>query len=145
MNETIPAARSLTLRRTFKAPRDRVFAAWTQPEMVREWFAPPPGMTVPDLALDVRVGGAYRVVFRADDGEMTEVAGVYREVRPPERLAYTWRFPGWAADTLVVIEFYARGDETDIVLTHRDFADAEACAAHERGWVMSLNNLARTM
>jgi uncharacterized protein YndB with AHSA1/START domain len=145
MNQTSAATQSLVMRRTFKASRERVFAAWTQPEILREWFAPPPGWTVPDAALDLRVGGAYRIAFRSPEGEISEVSGHIRELQAPERLAYTWTFAGFPADTLVTIEFYDRGEETELVLTHEHFADDAMRDRHEGGWTMSLGNLARTL
>src|ERR1700730_1356455 len=103
MNQTKAATRSLVMRRTLKASRARVFAAWTQPEILREWFAPPPGWTVPEVDLDLRSGGAYRFTFQSPEGDLSEVSGIFREVQPPERLSYTWRFPDFPADTLVTI------------------------------------------
>jgi uncharacterized protein YndB with AHSA1/START domain len=142
MNDVKSATNAkLQIRRTFKAPRARVFAAWTQPEVLKEWFAPPPGWTIPDAEMDVRVGGAYRVTFADPAGGRSAVYGVFREVCAPERLSYTWRGDHVPSDTLVTIDFYDRGQETELVLTHEDFLDETSRERHERGWRMSLANL----
>src|SRR5262245_7391750 len=87
-----PDARpSLTLTRRLNAPPERVYAAWTDPKNLIQWFMPPsvvPGTVQAEM--DLRVGGKYRFSFRKDDGEYFEVGGVYRDVVPNARLVFTW-------------------------------------------------------
>ena len=83
---------SLTLARRLKASPAQVFAAWTKPEKIVQWFGP--AETTPDSVkvydLDVRVGGAFRISFVGNDGEYHEVGGKYLEVVPNERLVFSW-------------------------------------------------------
>lgn len=88
MTETSAATREFTLTRVFKAPREEVFAAWTEPERLARWFGPR-GMSTPlaTISMDLRPGGAWGGTMVADAGEMKRpFAGIYREVVRPERL-----------------------------------------------------------
>jgi len=78
------------LTRVFKAPRDRVYAAWTDPEQMKQWSGPE---EIESLAwkLDTWVGGKWRWDLRTPDGEKMAAFGEYREIRPDEKLVYTWR------------------------------------------------------
>src|SRR2546423_15173898 len=85
---------TLTLRRSFASPREKVFRAWTEPEHLRSWWGPPGYETI-EADVDLRPGGAYRLAMRkAPDGAPFFLTGTYREVLPPERLAYTWTGEG---------------------------------------------------
>src|SRR5918992_4763393 len=84
---------TLELTHRFAAPRERVFAAWTNPDVLRRWWAAAPTWETPVAEVDAREGGAYRLSMRTDEGEVHTVFGEYREVRPPERLADNG---GWA-------------------------------------------------
>ena len=126
----------LEVRRTIRASRQRVFDAWTRPEEMKRWCAPGP-MTNTLADVDLRVGGHYKIRMRAPDGAEHEAEGVYREVDPPKRLAYTWQ---WAtgADaevTLVTVEFIELGDRTEIVLRHSGFSAEKSRDSHEQGWL----------
>src|SRR5512142_2345223 len=96
--------------RTFAASRERVFRAWTQPEQFVRWFGEP-GSTVRIVRFDAREGGEYDI--EGDyQGELWRVKGAWREVRPPERLVFTWR--SWlegsadqgSGDTVVTVELH---------------------------------------
>lgn len=79
--------REIVMTRVFDAPRRLVFDAFTKPELVKQWLLGPPGWTMPVCEIDLRVGGAYRYVWRAADGQKMGMGGVYREIQAPERLA----------------------------------------------------------
>lgn len=79
---------TVDLVRTFDAPRALVWQAWTDPKMMAQWFGPR-GFTIPLCELNVRVGGALRVVMRGPDGNEYPMRGVFLEVAPPERLVFT--------------------------------------------------------
>ncbi len=140
-----PVVPAIVLRRTYKASRERVFAAWTQPEVAAK-FLGPDEVTVPDIQMDVRTGGSYRITMLMADGERWIVRGIYREVRAPERLAMTWRWeeenPADEHDSLLTLEFNELGGETELVLTHEQFMSAESRDRHEHGWAVILDQLA---
>ena len=81
---------TLRLTRVFKAPRDRVYAASTDPEQMKQWSGPE-GSESLAWELDTRVGGKWRWELRTPDGEKMAAFGEYREIRPDEKLVYTWR------------------------------------------------------
>lgn len=83
-----PADRELVLTREIKAPREKLYAAWTQPELLKRWFTPRP-YTTPHAELDVRVGGSNLVVMRDPRGNEFPNHGVYLEVAPNEKLVLT--------------------------------------------------------
>ena len=125
----------LRLEREFKAPPARVFAAFTDPKLLAQWWGPE-GMTCPVCEIDLRVGGRYRTCMRGASSEHW-VSGVYREIVPPRRLAFTWAWEESGArghETIVEIEFAPAGRNTRIVLTHRNFESAESRDKHGHGW-----------
>jgi uncharacterized protein YndB with AHSA1/START domain len=138
---------TLKLRRTFKASREKVFRAWTDPEELKKWWGPEGYVTL-SAEVDPRVGGKYRLGMRKlPDGEIFYLSGIYREVRPPERLVYTWR---WEAkpelgETLVTVEFHEVGRSTEVVLTHELFPTATARDDHNRGWNGCLDRLEKLL
>ena len=93
---------------------------------------------------DVRVGGRYRMVMHAPDGEVHRVGGVFREVIPNKKLVYTWAWESTPErESLVTVEFKPSGHETELVLTHRRFFDTQARDRHQQGWNGSLDRLGR--
>jgi uncharacterized protein YndB with AHSA1/START domain len=146
MSETAtPAVPALVLRRTYNAPRQRVFDAWTKPELVAKFFGPG-DVTVPEIELDPRTGGTYRILMVMPDGERMNVGGTYRDVRPPERLSMTWRWeeddPADEYDTLLTLEFNEVVGGTEVVLTHAQIASVESRDRHADGWGKILDQLA---
>ncbi|MBV8246118.1 MAG: SRPBCC domain-containing protein [Candidatus Eremiobacteraeota bacterium] len=134
---TIPA---LVVHRTYPAPASRVYEAWTRPELVRQWFQPGDN-PITNVEMDVRPGGRYRITFRMQDGEDWTVGGVYREVRAPERLSFTWQWEGDEAEMLVTLEFREQGEATELVLTHERFAEEASRERHGHGWNDGLDKL----
>src|SRR5262245_2601890 len=85
--------REIVMRRAFNAPRSLVFDAWTKPDLLKRWLLGPPGWSMAVCEIDLRVGGAYRFVWRRDnDGHEMGMGGVYQEVVRPERLVATEKF-----------------------------------------------------
>jgi uncharacterized protein YndB with AHSA1/START domain len=144
MTESTTAVPALTLRRRYAAPRERVFAAWTKPEIAAT-FLGPGDVTVPEIQMDVRTGGSYRIMMLMADGEQMIVTGVYREVVAPERLSMTWRWqeddPAEEYDSLLTLEFNELGGETEVVLTHAQLASVDSRDRHEGGWTAILDQL----
>jgi uncharacterized protein YndB with AHSA1/START domain len=99
--------RKIIMTRSFNAPRHRVFEAFTQPDLLRQWLLGPPGWTMPICEVDLRVGGTYRYVWRNDKGVEMIAAGTYREIVAPERIVATETFeppwyPGECTNTLLM-------------------------------------------
>jgi len=91
-----PADRELVLTRLIDAPRAALYRCWTEPQLVKQWFAPKPWET-PIAELDVRAGGASRIVMRGPDGSESAGSGVYLEVIPNEKIVFTDAFSSaWA-------------------------------------------------
>ena len=105
-----PSDNEIRVTRDFGAPRQAVFDAFTRPELVRRWLLGPPGWTMPQCDIDLRVGGAYRYVWQSEaDGSRMAMGGEFREVAAPARLVATERFddawyPGQALDTTEFVE-----------------------------------------
>ena len=141
------AAPVLTIRRTFGAPRARVFAAWTNVEMFRQWFPPEGRLTT--ITWDPREGAAYRVAMLVESGEEWSVRGVFSEVRAPERLAFSFCWeednPALERATFITVELLDRGAQTEMIFTHTGLRDEASRANHEKGWNMSFDNLAGTL
>ena len=108
---TSPGDRDIVVKRDFNAPRDLVFAAYTQPELLRRWFGPH-GYTLAECAIDLRVGGHWRYLVRGDDGSEMVLQGYFREVEPPALLVTTEVF---GEEYIVDVESIAsaRFDESD--------------------------------
>ena len=106
---TTPSEREIAMTRVFDAPRSLVFDAWTKPELLKRWLGVRNGWSLAVCEVDLKVGGAYRFVWRGPDGAEMGMGGVYREIVPPERLVSTEKFddpwyPGEALDTMVLAE-----------------------------------------
>lgn len=142
----VEAKPSLTIRRVYQATPDKVFRAWTDPALMKRWFAPSDAFVVPEVQVDLRVGGRYRIVMKSPDGETHRVGGVYREIRPPERLVFSWAWESAPErESLVTVELKGKGGQTELTLTHEQFADAEARDKHEQGWNGCLDRLPKAI
>ena len=137
------AVETLVIRRHFRAPPERVFAAFTEKALMQAWFGPE-NMTVPHCEVDARVGGKYRVEMHAPSGSVHVVAGEFREIHPPQRLVYTWGWlngAGRGPETVVTLTFVARDGGTDLTLEHAGFLDQDGRDRHGEGWNSSLDAL----
>jgi len=137
---------SLTLKRRFKAPPAKVFAAFTDPEKVKRWMGPGEIQAV-RAESDVRVGGRYRWVMKSPDGKEHDVGGIYREIVPNEKLVFTWAWkvtpPDQPHESLVTVLFKADDGGTLLTLIHERLFDEESRAGHEKGWIGALDKLER--
>jgi uncharacterized protein YndB with AHSA1/START domain len=144
---TPATAEAVIVTRTFTAPREKVFEAWVNPELMARWFCrclqQPPTRV---LEADVRAGGSYRLEVQGD--RLYRGWGTYRDVRPPERLVFTWN---WEhddfKDTLVAVEFRALGESgsTEVTLTHELLPTEKARTEHRSGWRECFDMLARIL
>ncbi len=134
----------MNLSRTFSASRERVFDAWTDPEKVRLWY-PPPDFSIPEIELDARPGGVYRLTMtNAKAGIELQLEGKYREVIVPEKLVFTWvwqRPDGTSPETQVTATFIDLGSQTEVRVCHEFFPDKEMRDQHLGGWTACLGQL----
>jgi uncharacterized protein YndB with AHSA1/START domain len=140
---------AIRLERTFRAGADAVFAAWTNPEMLRLWYGPGADWDTPLAELDPRVGGRLRVAMRDPAGNVFGGGGEYREVDPPRRLVFTWTWdrPEAGEGTQVVeIDFTDNGNgTTTVVMINRGLRDEPSRESHREGWDGSFDNLDRLL
>src|SRR5262245_21083528 len=145
--DTILATNTLRLVRVFDAPRERVFAAWTDPEQFMQWMCPD-GYGLDVCELDARPGGAWRARGYKPGGERFAKSGVYLDVKRPDLLVFTWahhQIEDWSSlrghETTVRVEFRALGKKTELVLTQGPFVDGPSFAGHDSGWKGSFDKL----
>jgi uncharacterized protein YndB with AHSA1/START domain len=100
---TLPTDREVRVTRRFDAPRALVFRALTTPEILKRWLLGPDGWALAVCTIDLRVGGAFRYVWRKPSGREMGMGGVYRAIDPPARLVYTELFDDdWTGGETVV-------------------------------------------
>jgi uncharacterized protein YndB with AHSA1/START domain len=136
---------SLKIVRTFETSPEVVYRAWTNPEVIKKWFAPT-DLTTPIAEVDLKVGGKYRIGMKSPEGELYVATGTYREIMPNEKLRFTWRWetsPSDPSDTLVTVEFKKSGKHAKLVFTHEDFATEELAKEHREGWGGALSKLSK--
>ena len=132
---------TLILKRTISGPRGRVFDAWTSPDLIRRWFCPDESFSVAVAEVDLRVGGAFRIGMQLPDKSVHTARGVYREIKRPEKLVFTWIWDHDPVETLVTLTFNDRGASTEIVLKHEFLQTIEKRDKHAEGWSGCLAHL----
>ena len=140
--------RELVLTRTFNAPRALVFAAWTDPTRVAQWWGPH-GFTTPVCEVDARPGGAIRIHMRGPDGTVYPMTGVYQEVVAPERLVFTSAALDKTGkplfEVLTTVTFAEQGGKTTLTLRARVIKSTAEAAPYlqgmEAGWTQTLERL----
>jgi len=137
---------TLHIQRTFQAPIQAVFDAWTSEEVLRRWFHAAHDWETTEAQVDLRVGGVVRVVMRnPHKDEEYGGGGRYTEVEPPTRLAFTWTWDDRPTATLIEVDFEETEGVTTVRFTHRDLWDEEAVRDHEDGWGKCFDNLERAL
>src|SRR6266480_1050821 len=136
----------LEIRRVIKAPRDRVYAAWTDPAQLKQWFGPE-NVQTRELVADARVGGEFRWDLINSEGEKMTCRGEYRELQPDKKIVFTWQ---WQDDedwenhvSIVTVELDDAGGGTELRLTHEQLPNEESRDGHTRGWESALDKLER--
>ena len=123
--------RELVVTRTFNGPARIVFEAWTRPELFRQWWVPKSmGMALRSCAMDVRVGGQYRLVFPHEDSTM-EFFGTYLEVTPHSRLVWT-NEEGDGGKTITTVTFEEKAGKT-LLVVHDRYPSKEALDSGSTG------------
>ena len=137
---------SLEIKRVIKAPRDRVYAAWTDAVQLREWFGPE-NVQTRNFVAEARVGGKFRWDLTSSDGEKMTVRGEYRELQPDRKIVFTWQFEDdedWEQrDSVVTVELSDCDGGTEARLTHEQLPSEESRDRHTEGWNSVLDKLER--
>jgi uncharacterized protein YndB with AHSA1/START domain len=138
--------KTLRIERTVHAPAEKVFDAWTSEEVMRRWWQAERDWETAEAEVDLRIGGAVRVVMRdpAKDAEYGG-GGLYTEIEPPKRLAFTWLWDDDTRRTLIEIDFDEIDGVTTVSFTHSGLWDEEAVRNHRRGWSNVLDSLKRSL
>lgn len=141
---------SLQIDRTFDAPRDKVFQAFIDPDIVAKWYHPGPMRTVVH-AWEPRPGGALHIAMIADEGEMkgeNVSRGTFKEVEEGRKIVHTWKWDDMDADpneSLVTVTFEDADGGTKVTLVHEQLSGKESVESHTQGWVGCLENLATVL
>jgi uncharacterized protein YndB with AHSA1/START domain len=134
------------LERTFAAPAEDVFDAWTSPEVMRRWLHPASDWGTPEAEVDLRVGGSVRVVMRKPDGTEVEARGEYTLIDRPHRLTMTWTFGDEPSnEQLIELSFSESEGSTTVVLVNSGISTGERRDAQEWGWRGCLDQLQRAL
>lgn len=138
--------KTLRIERTFQAPAEAVFDAWTSEEVILRWWRVEHDWETAEAEVDLRVGGAVRVVMR-DPNKDVEYGGggTYTEIEPPTRLAFTWTWDGDTRRTLIELDLQETDGITTVSFTHSGLWDEQAVREHEDGWSKIFANLERTL
>lgn len=144
----------LTITRVLDAPRDLVFRVWTRPEHLVRWWGPS-GFTLPQCKMDLRPGGAFHYIMRSGEEGCSgshppntehRLRGVFREIKPPERLVFTWAWEDengqLGHETLVTVTMVEQGAKTKLTLHQAVFESVTSRDAHNAGWSESMLRLA---
>jgi uncharacterized protein YndB with AHSA1/START domain len=139
---TEDSAQVVRIERTFDAPAEDVFDAWTSPEVMERWFRPARGWKKPSAEVDLRVGGTVRVVMRDPSGAPVEASGEYTEIDRPNRLAFTWTFDDDPSnEQLIEIEFSERDGGTTVVFVNSNISQKKRRDAQYDGWRTCIDNM----
>lgn len=144
-----PTDREIVITRAFDAPREQVWRAMTEPDLIRRWCTGPPGWEMTVCENDLTVGGAFRHEWRGPDGAAMAMHGVYQEIEPPARIVRTATFEfgcdaqaGEQKEKLVLAE---QGGRTMLTLTllypSKEARDATIASGMEQGVAASYDRL----
>lgn len=143
---TMPTDREVAITRVFDAPDRLVFEAWTSPEHLPHWMLGPEGWTMPVCEIDLRPGGSWHFVWRRSDGTEMGMNGVYREIKPPERLVSTESWGGNWPETLNTLVLTEEAGKTTATLTilypSKEARDAALQTGMKDGVAVSFDRLA---
>jgi uncharacterized protein YndB with AHSA1/START domain len=138
---------TLELVRALPVARARVFAAFSDPGELAKWFGPE-GFSVGSLDWDLRVGGTYRIEMQPPEADPFFLGGEFREVDPPDRLAFTFVYEEPDPDdveTLVELSFRDHGESTEVVFNQGRFKTEARRELHRDGWTDTFDRLAQVI
>ena len=134
------------IERTFPAPAEDVFDAWTSAEVMRRWLHCEADWETPEAEVDLRVGGQVRVVMRRPDGTEAGARGEYQLIERPHRLVMTWTFDDDPSnEQLIELSFRESGDSTTVLLVNSGISTGERRAGQDWGWRGCLDQLERAL
>ena len=144
MIATLEQTTKLRVTRLLKAPRERVFTAWTTPADILKWFGPDTCQPV-SAKVNLRPSGDYHIRVKSEKMGEVNLDGVFREVKWPSKLVYTWSFSGAPeinfGESQVTVDFLDRQGATEVQITHEQLPNEEAREDHEHGWNGCLDKL----
>jgi uncharacterized protein YndB with AHSA1/START domain len=138
-----PVTLRLEIKRAVPAPPSRVFEAFSDADELAKWWGPK-GFTIPKLDFDPRAGAGYRIQMQPPEGDPFYLAGEFREVDPPARLAFTfaWEDPDPDdVENFVELTFADLGDSTEVALAQGPFKTEARRELHRDGWSDSFDKL----
>ncbi|MBZ0207969.1 MAG: SRPBCC domain-containing protein [Flavobacteriales bacterium] len=142
---TIPDL-ELVIKRTFNAPRELVFACWTETEHKAHWQGAPKGFTVRELVADIRPGGTFKLCMTSPKGQDHWLQGRYIQVERPSLLRFThcWLDADGrqGTETLVTVTFTESDGRTELTLRQTGFGTINSRDGHAAGWNSTLDGLA---
>lgn len=133
MTDATEADLTLTVSRLITAAPERVFDAWLDPMLLSRFMRPEENVTIPVAETDPREGGRFTILMRAGDREIPH-SGTYLEIRPHERIVFTWESPFSIDGSTVTVALAPEGAATRVTLTHVKFVSEEMRGNHEKGW-----------
>ncbi len=143
---TDDARREVRIRRTFDAPIEEVFDAWTSPEVMRRWFHCAPDWETPEVEVELCAGGKVRVVMRRPDGTETHADGQYTVIDRPHRLVMTWTFDDDPTnEQLIELTFSESDASTTVVMLNSGISTDRRRDAQDQGWHGCFDELERTL
>ncbi len=130
------------IERTFEAPAEDVFDAWTSPEVMRHWLHVARDWQTPEAEVDLRVGGEVRVVMRRPDGTEAGARGEYTLIERPHRLVMTWTFDDEPSnEQLIDLSFLESEGSTTVVMVNSGISTDRRRESQDEGWHGCLDQL----
>ena len=141
-----PPGYVVRIERTFEAPAETVFDAWTSAEVMRRWFHPAPDWEAPEAEVDLRVGGRVRVVMRRPDGTEIGAGGEYTQIDRPHRLVMTWTFEDDPSNQqLIELSFSESDGSTTVLMVNSRISTDQRRDSQHDGWHRCFDELERAL
>jgi len=137
---------TLIMKRTLAVSRERVFDAWTTPAQLKQWFFASDEYISPLAEVDLKVGGRFRMAMKHATKAKEHVAtGLYREIKRPEKLVFSWEWEGEPENgqTVVTVELRDVSGATEMMFKQEFFPNKGRRDEHEGGWTGCFENLAK--
>lgn len=137
----------IELRRTFSAPRGKVYRAWADHKTLSKWFAPSEDQSVEIEPVPAHLGNRYQITLTDKNGVEHSLTGVYDRVEEPDLLGFTWAWEGadYFGENAVLIQFKDVDGDTEISLLHKFFPGDKLMKAHKKDWEARLDRLEKVL